>query len=1308
MTDPKKREELIKLSGLYGWTSSTYNDRSHITLSEDPRYGTKEHNYISDLDNGDKIIEFLKDKTFSTKTKTSYKTSYYSGIKSFEFQAFNDNYENKNENELIQKIINISYGIENDNYPETINWSELNQLRRMQNRGYGNNLAKKIIDEQVSEAKKELSSPHISEDLKKLYEITSVRTCEDIYKLPGQINTDSSYNKLLLEDILIEKDIEGRQFVLGNRDVAIKYENNNKVLIGPWTDPSKKTGAIAWNIMINKSSIRCILEHSKLLFPLRTILSSNPNDLFFINIKDNTNFKFMGFFLIRYVLNDIQPPDNIDEKCKHLYSYAGSKPHPSQEQYYVMFVFKNTSDNIYIENYIPGKYQLVNFRNNMIPWGDVGEQRRILSLEIRQQMCMYVHDKIQLYLLLKKNTITDKDEIDQRCNSQNTIINDKKDFNECTEAWYHSETFKYLQKNNISLLTEENDIHILASKCDINQIKEKLASKCDITKDIKNNGIGEVIGFEFKHNEENYCIMYCHFLWDHDIELKKYGKNDKELKKRYCLKHGKIDEELKLEYQKNFCIDDDCILERDNIRFRELAKQLQIDLTGGSNNNFYLDKINKIIKKNNKIITKNKNNKFDNNHFYDKNNILNNIFNISNNTNNILFNINDNKHIYIKGNDVINNTELINPQSLALSICLQYISNNILLVTCNIHFADIILNNYKNINITIIVINCFTISSFILLKQKYKNLINIYFAGNIINYYLYETIVKICNNNKYDTIIIDSGYFYNNNYQEKITALSILLCNQFLNKGGNLIKYTFIPDNNLFLNLLNYEFILFNNHTYKNYDYFTLNLKRSTILIYSKFNKFNLNSVLNDIINYLKNDLFIINLDNLSIEFLKFIYFKIKNLFIYNKNYILNKQNNLNGGYHLLAKQNIDNIIPVKIDDLNNNYKFNGDAKDMAPVCHWGQKKLLLSEIQFLTNVCKKLNTKSLKDYAVVYVGAADGFHFPILYNLFPELIWILYDPGKFSKESYMHPQKYKVKIFNQFFTDETIIHAQKNAENRKILFISDIRVDPKDEQVSVDMINQARWGTSIGADFMLLKFRLPYNEPDTFKPKTIVDLKLNKNFINNHDLIAKDTIYLKGDVFLQLYHPQYSTELRLFVEKNTNNKYDLQNYDYVDIENKLFKYNTEIRLISNIDNYEFLNIIPGYDDSLECIMEYEIIKQYYEYFHNIKDKNIIIQKLYDLNYFLEKLTHKLFITCNLNKIIKPLNNKHNIIKKDRLLKLNIWKEIIQLNISISAKYQKDYITKHGLEIIGKERLKKSLKFIENFITKKTYYELII
>ena len=55
----KKRKELIELSGLYGWSSSKYNDRRRITVSKDPKYGTKEHNYISDLENGDKIIDFL-------------------------------------------------------------------------------------------------------------------------------------------------------------------------------------------------------------------------------------------------------------------------------------------------------------------------------------------------------------------------------------------------------------------------------------------------------------------------------------------------------------------------------------------------------------------------------------------------------------------------------------------------------------------------------------------------------------------------------------------------------------------------------------------------------------------------------------------------------------------------------------------------------------------------------------------------------------------------------------------------------------------------------------------------------------------------------------------------------------------------------------------------------------------------------------------------------------------------------------------------------------------------------------------------
>jgi len=203
-----------------------------------------------------------------------------------------------------------------------------------------------------------------------------------------------------------------------------------------------------------------------------------------------------------------------------------------------------------------------------------------------------------------------------------------------------------------------------------------------------------------------------------------------------------------------------------------------------------------------------------------------------------------------------------------------------------------------------------------------------------------------------------------------------------------------------------------------------------------------------------------------------------------NKTKRLSYHKNININYY-------NNILPETTNDLSNQSQYIGDARDFQSRCHWGQKKLVLSEIQFLTKVCQKLNTKSLKDYAVVYVGAAHGFHFPILYNLFPELIWILYDPGKFSKEAHMHPEKQKVKIFNQFFTDDTLDHARKNAENRKILFISDIRLTPNEEAVMKDMISQAKWGTELEADYMLLKYKPPYEDENTkqFKTNTIDDL---------------------------------------------------------------------------------------------------------------------------------------------------------------------------------------------------------------------------
>ena len=424
--------------------------------------------------------------------------------------------------------------------------------------------------------------------------------------------------------------------------------------------------------------------------------------------------------------------------------------------------------------------------------------------------------------------------------------------------------------------------------------------------------------------------------------------------------------------------------------------------------------------------------------------------------------------------------------------------------------------------------------------------------------------------------------------------------------------------------------------------------------------------------------------------------------------------------YHRNNLKNIDftkiTKIPEFVSDIPvTNSVYDIDALDHQSKCHWGQKKLLLSEIQFFTRICKTLNMKSLKDFAVVYIGSAGGHHLPILYNLFPDLIWLLYDPAPFSKEVMKHPTKDKsVFVYNMYFTDDTLEHVRKNCQGRKILFISDIRVETKEEDIIKDMRNQAFWGTELNSPFMLHKFRLPYEELETI-PKSNLQFKLNdKLFINPNLKITKNKnmLYLKGDIYLQIFPPPYSGELRLFVEQ-INGKYEFAEYDYLDIENRLIYFNSYIRpyfYCSNDDKickeYKYINYIPGYDTSVECLMEYKVVMDYYNYFFNIKDKKVIIQKLYDMNFYLEKLAYRKFITCNYDTTIKYLKKTNINNNYDKYKKLQIWKEISKFNIALSAKNQLKIIKEDGLDILGEKRYNKALDYLKPFITNIKYVEL--
>lgn len=171
---------------------------------------------------------------------------------------------------------------------------------------------------------------------------------------------------------------------------------------------------------------------------------------------------------------------------------------------------------------------------------------------------------------------------------------------------------------------------------------------------------------------------------------------------------------------------------------------------------------------------------------------------------------------------------------------------------------------------------------------------------------------------------------------------------------------------------------------------------------------------------------------------------------------------------------------------------------------HWGQRKLLLTLIQFITNYWDPIKVPNPK---LVYAGAAPGINIKIVSDLFPEMEFHLYDPAKFKIKA-----SDKVQLYNQYFTDED---AKKWADKSDVYFVSDIRtadytlakdLDDNEKQIMGDMEMQMKWYKIIKPVKAHLKFRLPYTGGK--RPPRVE--------------------YLHGIIYKQPWAPQTTTETRL------------------------------------------------------------------------------------------------------------------------------------------------------------------------------------
>jgi hypothetical protein len=214
-------------------------------------------------------------------------------------------------------------------------------------------------------------------------------------------------------------------------------------------------------------------------------------------------------------------------------------------------------------------------------------------------------------------------------------------------------------------------------------------------------------------------------------------------------------------------------------------------------------------------------------------------------------------------------------------------------------------------------------------------------------------------------------------------------------------------------------------------------------------------------------------------------------------------------------------------------YKSDVELTAQLPERHWGQRKLLLTEIDFFN-----LSKDSTERAIAVYAGAADGRHIPMLVEMYPNIEFHLYDPRPF----YRGLDGYKNIRLNPFYGGSTNTDKKENQHGwftdevaewyaskegkwcnakldgkfqpgtcRTLYFISDIRTVPTEEEVERNQRQQERWIKIMRPRRSMVKFRVPY--PHVGQPRTYR--------------------HTRGTVRLQCWAPIHSAETRLIVDSN-------------------------------------------------------------------------------------------------------------------------------------------------------------------------------
>lgn len=286
---------------------------------------------------------------------------------------------------------------------------------------------------------------------------------------------------------------------------------------------------------------------------------------------------------------------------------------------------------------------------------------------------------------------------------------------------------------------------------------------------------------------------------------------------------------------------------------------------------------------------------------------------------------------------------------------------------------------------------------------------------------------------------------------------------------------------------------------------------------------------------------------------------------------------------------------------------------------HWGQRKLILTEIQFLTEVMTKLGSDSsgkVNDgkVNVIYPGAAPGTHFLLLLDMFPNIVLYLWDPATFddnliyidkhrrlgdmNKIPFRYRDtvnKYKGRVFINpeldgddwdeylentmnrekeknypkqlgFFTQNSIEWINTKIVDTNKVFITDIRLF---EDMKIVAYSNIKYKFSLNPLYHILKNipnRKDYDRDMELQQNWFIGVnakfglfkfKLQKLLLLGEDVYKK---YLKGKILFQPWGPVLTTETRLFVDRDSNVDNRDAYYNIIQYNKKLAYFNQVVR----------------------------------------------------------------------------------------------------------------------------------------------------